>query len=339
MTLRLGIVGLGMAVTPHALSLLELADVISVRWAATRSRSRAEVFAKRYPFPVTCDVEAAICDSDVDAILLLTPANTHQQLACLAFRRGKHVLIEKPLDARRDRAADIVRHARAAGVTLGVVLQHRFRPSALRLHAIQQKGRLGDIAFASVSVPWWRPQAYYDEPGRGTIERDGGGVLLTQALHTIDLFRSLVGPLEVCAAHVRTTALHRMETEDYATAILRLRNGAPATLFATTAHFPGRAERIELVGTRGTAVLEGTALDVHYADGQTERIADAGPTGSGADVMAFSHVAHKALLMDFVGAVRERRSPIASGDEALATQDFIDAVLTHSGRDRQPSLL
>src|SRR5207248_1280646 len=119
-----------------------------------------------------------------------------------------------------------------ARVTLGVVLQHRFRPAARALATHIRADALGEIAAASVSVPWWRPQSYYDEPGRGSLARDGGGVLLTQAIHTLDFFLSIAPPLAEVAAYARTTPLHRMETEDLACAALRFANGALGTLNA-----------------------------------------------------------------------------------------------------------
>lgn len=330
--LQVAVVGLGMAVEPHARSLLDLRDRIEVRHAATRSLQRAEAFSARFGFPVTTDVEAAIGDASVDAVLLLTPPNTHLELARLACAAGKHLLLEKPLDVTTARAAAIVDAYADAGLTLGVVLQHRFRKGARRLAELLGEGALGSIEAASVSVPWWRPQAYYDEPGRGTLARDGGGVLMTQAIHTIDLFRSLLGPLRIDAARARTTGLHRMETEDFVTALLHLPNGAPATLTATTAWFPGDAERIEMIGTDGSARLVGETLEVHWLDGRRETTSGATATGAGTDPMAFPHDAHRALIADFHDAVLSGREPAASGREALATQRLIDDLLAAAAR-------
>ena len=193
------------------------------------------------------------------------------------------------------------------------------------------EGALGEVAAGWTTIPWWRPQSYYDEPGRGTMARDGGGVLLTQAIHTVDLFRSLVGVSEVVSAMATTTPLHRMETEDYVTAQLRLGNGAPGLLAATTAFAPGRPERIEIFGTKGAAVLAGGSLQVDYLDGRQETL-DAGErTGSGANIMDFPNDAHRAVLADFLDALEAGRDPAVSGEEALATQELIEAVLARSG--------
>ena len=189
---KVAIVGLGMAVAPHALSLRDLADRVDVVAAYSPTEARRDAFAARFDFPVTGDLDSIVADDAIDAVLILTPPRTHLPLVRRFAAAGKHILLEKPLEADTARAEQVVAACASAGVTLGVVLQHRFRSGSLALAARLREGKLGDIAAASVAVPWWRPQTYYDEPGRGTMARDGGGVLLTQAIHTLDLVLSLV---------------------------------------------------------------------------------------------------------------------------------------------------
>lgn len=330
----LAMIGLGMAAEPHAKSLLELQDRVRVVWAATPSPARAASFGESFPFPVTTDVAAAIRDPAVDCVLLLTPPATHRQLALEAFAAGKHVLIEKPLDLTVESGREILAAAVDGRRQLGVVLQHRFRPGALRLRALLAECALGDIVHANLSVPWWRPQAYYDEIGRGTYARDGGGVLMTQAIHSLDLLRSLVGPMEVISALTQTTPLHRMESEDLAAALFRLAAGGTAAMYAATAHYPGLPETIEIIGTRGSARLSGGALLVSFLDERTECVEPDDGAGHGAVAMDFSHLAHKALLIDFLDAIEQDRSPLASGKEALETQVVIEAVVASAMRLR-----
>ena len=322
--LGLAVIGTGPGSIPHFKSLRDLADIVDVRWVAAR---RADSLAAVTDYPTTTDVAAAIADPAVNAVLVLTPPSSHLAIARLAFAGGKHVLVEKPLEVSTDAARALVAEGRAAGVRLGVVLQHRFRDAGVAMRDLLVSGRLGEIQAASVAVPWWRPQSYYDEPGRGTQARDGGGVLLTQAIHTLNMFQSLVGVRAVVAAQVRTTALHRMETEDYASALLELGNGAPGSLLATTALYPGRAESIEIIGTNGTARLEGASLRAAFLDGsKLEHISTEG-TGGGANIMDFPHDAHRAVIADFVAAVEEGRDPRVTGEDALATQELIEAIL------------
>ncbi len=324
----IAIIGLGPASQPHSKSLLDLSERCDVRWAVSRTADRAAAYARQFPFPTTTDLDAVLADPSVDAVIVLTPPSSHLDVSARCLEAGKHVLVEKPLELTSARGALLVATARRTGRTLAVVLQHRFRPASLRLKAALGAGELGSIEAAFLSVPWWRPQSYYDEPGRGTLARDGGGVLLTQAIHSLDLFRSLVGVSKVVAAQVRTTALHAMETEDYVSALLETGNGAPATLVTTTAAYPGYPERIEITGTKGFASLIGGRLRLAFLDGREEVVEAEGSTGSGANIMDFPHDAHRAVIADFLDAIETGRDPGVTGEEALASQRLVDAILT-----------
>ena len=267
-------------------------------------------------------------DRSIGAVAVLTPPNTHLEIVARLARAGKHVLLEKPLDVSTARAEQLVAACRDARVTLGVVLQHRFKPAAERLAAILRDRALGEIVNCSTAIRLWRPQSYYDEPGRGTRARDGGGVLLTQGIHTLDLMLSLAGPIVEASGFARTTPVHRMETEDLVCAAVRFASGAVGVIDATTAAYPGAPERIELIGTLGSASLIGTALEVHYCDGRREQLAaDASPGGTGADPMAFPHDYHLGVWRDFLDALDQGRPPRIAGSEALKVHRLIDALL------------
>jgi len=216
----------------------------------------------------------------------------------------------------------------AAGVKLGIVLQHRFRPGAEKLRELLPQ--LGQLVSASAAIPNWRPQSYYDMPGRGTKARDGGGVLLTQGIHTLDLFLSFAGDFSKVSSLVRTTPVHRMETEDLVAAVVEFKNGAIGTVHATTTAYPGFPERIELIGTKGSALLEGPSLRVELADGKKFQVQAEGG-GTGADPMAFPHDWHRDLLADFLEAIEKDRQPRISGEEALKVHRFIDRILRSAG--------
>jgi predicted dehydrogenase len=328
----IAIIGLGNALQPHARALVDLADRTRVVWAAASSETRLKDVADRYGFPTTTDVARAVADPAVDVVVVLTPANSHLPIAHASFAAGKHVLCEKPLEVSIERGEQLIAAGRRANRHLGICLQHRFRPGSQRLHQVLREGGLGEVQAATMMVPWWRPQSYYDEPGRGVKARDGGGVLITQAIHSLDLFRWLLGIERVEAAQVRTTALHRMETEDYASALVRLGNGAPGTIIATVAAWPGSREWLHIIGAKGTARLEGGGLRLAFVDGGEEVLEDAGGSGSGASVMSFSHEAHRAVISDFLDAIEQRREPAIPGEEALATQRVIEAILDKGGR-------
>src|SRR5262245_17059835 len=270
MAIRVGIVGLGMAVTPHAKSLMDLKARVQVAYAVSPSAERRGKFAERFPFRQAERLETILEDESVDAVLVLTPPNTHLEIVRRCAEAKKHVLLEKPVEISTSRAEELVGVCKAANIKLGVVLQHRFRPAAERLRELLPQ--LGRIVSASAMVPNWRPQSYYDQPGRGTRARDGGGVLLTQGIHTLDLFLSYAGEPQEVKSFVTTTPVHKMETEDLVAATVKFKNGAIGTVHATTTAYPGFPERIELIGTKGTALLQGSSLKIELHDGRNIRV-------------------------------------------------------------------
>src|SRR5258707_3973094 len=163
-----------MAVAPHAKSLLGLADRVEIAAAFSRSPERAAAFAKQFPIPTTTDLRAIVDDPSITAAFVLTPPLTHLDLVRMLAGAGKHILLEKPVEATTARAVEVVETCRRAGVTLAMMLQHRFRPASRALADLCEAGGPRHLAAASVSVRWWRPPSYYDEPGRGTLARDGG---------------------------------------------------------------------------------------------------------------------------------------------------------------------
>ncbi|WP_283193208.1 Gfo/Idh/MocA family oxidoreductase [Rhizobium sp. AN80A] len=327
--LRVAIIGLGMAAGHHARAVLALAHRVECVAAYSPTAGRRQAFSAEFGIPTVGGPDEIFEDPSIRAVLILTPPNTHLELVRRATEARKHILLEKPLDVSLERAEAIVSLARDAKLLLGMVLQNRFRPGAMKLDEIVKSGRLGELVEASAALRNWRPQSYYDEAGRGTWARDGGGVLLTQAIHVIDLLLSYAGtPVDV-VSYVRTTPVHRMETEDLVAAVFSFESGAIGSLNATTAAYPGFPERIELIGTKGTAILSGERLDVSFADGTSERVIGGNTSGgAGANPMAFGHESHLALIENFVDAI-ETGSPLrVTGEDALKTHRFIDAILT-----------
>lgn len=327
------IVGLGAASAPHVKSLLDLADRVEIARAWSRSPARRAAFADAFPgVPVSDDLDGAIADPTIDLALVLTPPDAREALVGRLAAASKHLLSEKPIERTTSAAERIVRTCEAAGVRLAVMFQMRMREPTRRLRALLQEGALGRIALVEVRIPWWRPQDYYDQPGRGTFARDGGGVLLTQAVHTLDLLIHLLGPVQEVAAVAGTTPLHRMECEDFAAAGLIFANGALGSLMATTALRPGGKEQILIAGTEATALLEGGTLTLRRPDGSEERLGEAGGTGGGAAFMDFPHDWHRAVIADFLDAIEKGREPLASGRSALAVHRLIDALLLSAAR-------
>jgi predicted dehydrogenase len=325
--MRIAIIGLGMASAPHAQSLIDLQERLEVACAYSPTASRRAAFAETWKLPVTDDLDGLFEDPAIDAVLILTPPNSHLELVQRAAEAGKHILLEKPLDISIERATALVEIAEAKGVKLGTVLQHRFRPISLALLQLVADGRLGELVGASAKLSNWRPQSYYDQPGRGTRARDGGGVLLTQGIHTLDLLISVAGLPVEATAYATTTPVHRMETEDLVAGAVRFAS-ALGTVSATTCAYPGIPDTIEIIGTKGTARIEGARLFANLHDSTTIELDDGQlGGGAGADPMAFSHAHHRAVIEDFIDSVEQDRQPRVSGREALKVHRLIEALL------------
>jgi UDP-N-acetyl-2-amino-2-deoxyglucuronate dehydrogenase len=337
--LKIAAIGAGLGSAPHFRSLIDLADDVELAWVLGRSLERLSAVNLPSGARATTRAEDVFDDPGVAAVLILTPPDTHLHFTRLAARARKHVLVEKPLELNLALATELVQTCEETGVLLAVMLQHRLREGALALAELQRTGALGDIVSAAAHIRWWRPQSYYDVPGRGTLARDGGGVLLTQAIHTLDLLLSFTGLPEHVNAAARTSSLHQMECEDIANALLHFPSGAIAVVQATTAAFPGYAERIELNGTRGTATLEAGELTVHLLNGETVSLGGGQGSGGGADPMAFDHAAHRAVLSDFLDAVRSGRAPAVGGRSALDVMRLIEAMLASAGHAGAPQPL
>lgn len=328
-----GVVGAGMAAKPHALALNALKDQIDVRGVWRRNRAELDQFCAAYDFPAADSYEALLADPAVDAILVLTPPNAREDIVAAAAKAGKHVLMEKPVERSTEAAARIVASCDAAGVTLGIIFQHRFRAASMALSDKVKSGDLGALHAVHLVVPWWRPQdGYYDKPGRGTFAQDGGGVLITQAIHSLDLMLSLTGPVKAVTALAATTGLHQMETEDFVAGGMEFASGAVGGLMATTANFPGGAESLTLNFAKASATLTGGNLTLNWFDGQTETIGEASNSGGGADPMAFPFDWHMAQIAEFAEAVQAGRQPVSTGHSALNVHRLIDALI-RSGRE------
>lgn len=333
--LGVGVIGLGMAVTPHAKSLKDLSNRATVRGIFARNPDRRAETAEQFGFPAADSVDAIIDDPDISVVLLLTPPNARGDLVARLAAAGKHILMEKPVERTTAAGEAIVETCEKNGVKLGIVFQHRFRPITLKLKALVESGELGEIACVRVSVPWWRPQeGYYDQPGRGSLERDGGGLLISQAIHPLDLMLSLTGPVADVQAIAGTSIIHQMETEDFVGGGMRFANGALGSFSGTTAAYPGAGEQIALDCVNGNVVLEAGELTVNWRDGRKETFTEDSGFGGGADPMAFPHDWHLALLTDFLDAIEADRSPTPSGREGLNVHRLIDAFLA-SSRERR----
>lgn len=328
----LALVGTGMVAPVIADAVHRCTGVAELRGVAASTLASAQRFVEQQAsiLPDGCkaygSVDEIASDRSVELVLVATPPDARAGVVAALTGAGKHVLLEKPIERNLAAATAIVDAADRAAVTLGVFLQHRHKASVRRMAELFDGGALGALGLVEVSVPWWRPQAYYDEPGRGSYARDGGGVLLTQAIHTLDVMLSLTGPVHAVTALTATTKLHAMEAEDFASVGLEFANGAVGNLMATTSAFPGAGEFIRLHFEGASARLQGDVLTLTWRDGRSETFGQEAATGSGANPMAFSSEWHAAVVADMVAAVAEGRPPLVSGRDALGVHALVDGI-------------
>lgn len=327
------LIGMGMVADTHVLALRDNVAGAHLVGVLGRDPERTAAFCKRaadtldHSVVALIDIDAALALSP-DMAILITPPNARASFADALARAGIPTLMEKPIERTLSAARAIVDTYTQAQTPVGLCFQHRTRDAAQSLKKRLDAGDLGDIHHVEIRVPWWRDQAYYDAPGRGSYARDGGGVMINQAIHTLDLALWLAGPVASLQAQMRTTPLHVIEAEDIASALLTFHSGASGVLSASTAAYPGDTESIALTTTRAQVLLQGDTLHIDWHDGTQDHTApktDAG-TGGGADPMAFSHGWHQSVIEDFVTAVQTKTTPIAPADAALHVHSVIDAM-------------
>jgi UDP-N-acetyl-2-amino-2-deoxyglucuronate dehydrogenase len=326
-TVRVGILGAGNISETHARAAAAIPDVVVVAVHGGNAE-RAAALASAYGAAACPDLESFL-RQPMDLVAIGSPSGLHAAQGVAAAERGLHVLTEKPIDVTPEAADRLIDAARRAHVKLGVFFQDRAQPDILRLRAAVTGGRLGRPLLASARVKWYRPPEYYGASRwRGTWALDGGGALMNQGIHTLDLVAWLLGPVVRVSAATRT-ALHRIEVEDTVVAILEFAGGAVATFEATTAAYPGYRRRVELTGTEGTVTLEHDRLVAVDLKQPADDLA-IGPAGDG-NLSASSPVVsdargHQRILEDFIAAIREDREPLCSGSEGRRSVALAAAI-------------
>ena len=324
--MNVAMIGIGMVSSTYV-DAFARSDRARLHGIYARSADSRAQFLEENPGPINyASLEELADDPVVDFVILTTPPNARLEIVSTLAKAGKHILMEKPVERTYSAARELCDICDAAGVTLGIVLQHRASVPAQKMRELVDGGTLGALHMVDLNVSWWRPQSYYDEPGRGTYERDGGGVMLTQAIHPLDLMLSFTGPVSHVTAMTATTAFHRMESEDFVSAGLVFENGAVGSVLNTTAAFPGRPEQLALHYENASVELARGELKVHYQTGQTESFGASAGSGSGADPMAFSSDLHRGMIEDFAQSLRSDSPPMVTGREALEVHRLIEAL-------------
>lgn len=328
--LGFGILGCGVIGQHHARTLASLTGHATLVAAADRQLERARTFTRDYGGEPLTSLETLLAHPSVDAVILCTPSAMHADQAISALVAGKHVVIEKPVDVKLSAIDRLVDVQRRTSLKVAVISQHRFDPASRVVHQAMCDGRFGRLTLGLAMVRWWRSQGYYDSGDwRGTIALDGGGALMNQSIHTLDLLLWMMGPVHEVFAHAGLLAHERLEVEDTVSATMRFVSGALGVIACTTASYPGLTARLEVHGDRGSAVIDNDCLEYFHAAGfetegraygelgegnQAVQAVDASggeaPT-AGSDPAALSD-AHRTQLLDFIHAIHEDREPLVS---------------------------
>jgi len=329
--LRFAVVGAGMIGALHAKVISDLPGA-ELGYVFSRSMVRAEGLTDKYGGGPIADYDDLLRRDDLDAVSVCAASGEHAQFGIPAARAGKHVLVEKPIEISLDKADALIAACRANGVKLGVVFQLRFLDASVEVKRAMERKALGDPVMADCYMKFHRPQSYYDDSRwKGTLAMDGGGALINQGIHGLDLLLHMAGDVASVKAYAGILAHRRIEVEDTCAAVLKYASGALGVLQAATSIHPDVQQRIELHGANGTIVLEGTE-DTWIKQWETfeERREPTAPVeverAGAAAVLDVGGEGHRRQIADFVEAVRDDREPAVNGEEGRRSLAVVQAV-------------
>jgi UDP-N-acetyl-2-amino-2-deoxyglucuronate dehydrogenase len=324
--MRAGIIGTGAIAGKHAQAYKNIGYEVTACTDRTSEKGRS--FASFWGAKFVATPEELAQRDDVDYLDVCTFPAYRLEAVELAAKYGKHVLVEKPMAVNLAHAAQMIAIARKAGIQLGVVSQHRFDDSIMFLKRAIAAGRLGRILQADAYVKWYRTAEYYARRVKGSWAGEGGGALISQAIHQVDMMLYLVGAVDEVFGYWQLGALHKIESEDLVCAVMRYTNGATGVVQAATALWPGYPERIEIHGTKGSAIVTGdqlTAWDVKDDEGEPAPIAREAKSGA-SDPMAISLAPFERTFLDFGEACKTGHAPNLSGVEGYRALQLVTAI-------------
>ena len=333
MSKKFGIIGCGMIANFHAKAIADAGGKLVACYDHVQQAS--DRLATATGCRAYYDLKPFLADKEIEVVTVCTPSGSHQDPAVLAAESGKHVIVEKPLEVTLERCDKIIAACEKAGVVLGTIFPSRFHQSGQQLKAAVKAGRFGTLTLGDAIVKWYRTQEYYDSGvWRGTWEFDGGGALMNQAIHSVDLLIWLMGPVAEVTAQSALLAHERIEVEDNIVATVRFQNGALGVIEASTAAYPGSLKRIEIHGSTGSAVIE--EEDIIKWDFQTSRPEDAeirekmtqkvSGGGGAADPAAIGHHGHALLFADVLKAIETGGKPLIDGHEGRRSVEVIRGI-------------
>jgi predicted dehydrogenase len=341
-----GIIGLGLIAEMHAKALKEIpgADLVA---CFDVDMARADSFSKTWGGLPFHDLNAFLACPGLEIVTICTPSGLHMESAVAAAHAKKHVVVEKPLEITVERCDAILQAAKDNHVLLSGIFPSRFHRVAKIVKEAVDSGRLGTIVLADAYVKWFRSQDYYDASGwKGTWALDGGGALMNQSIHAIDLLQWFMGPVVEISASIGTIAHERIEVEDTAVATLRFANGALGVVEGTTGAYPGFFKKIEISGSQGSIVLEEENLSTwkfltelpHDTSIRAEFAALTATGGGAADPSAIGHHGHKMQFLDIIQALESGTQPLVTGEEARKAVEIIQGIYLSAKEGRTVQL-
>ena len=336
--MNVGIIGTGAVARKHARAYLNIGYQVTV---CTNSREEpGRRFAAEFGAEFVRGYEELCRHPAVDFVDVCTFPAYRVAAVELCAKHGKHVLVQKPMAVDLTTASRMIQVARDAGIQLGVVSQHRFDDSILFLKRAVEAGRLGRILQADAYVKWYRSAQYYARPVKGSRAGEGGGALISQAIHQVDMLLHLIGAVDEVFGYWQIGALHKIESEDVVCAVMRYASGATGVIQASTALWPGYPERIEIHGTKGSAIVTGdqlTTWDVQDDRGEAAPLSFQTKSGA-SDPMAISLTPFERQLADFGQACRAGRPPASSGIEGYRALQLVRSIYTSCAEGRKVKL-
>lgn len=335
-TIGFGIVGCGMIAHFHARAIRELPNAELRGVATSQPEHGRSVLDEGGSAGFIVDrVAKLVRRKEIDVVCICAPSGAHLEPALTAAKAGKHVVVEKPLEITLKRCDRLIAACDKHNVRLCTIFPSRFADANQLLKRAVDQGRFGRLTLGETTVKWWRPQSYYDQGGwRGTWKLDGGGSLMNQSIHNVDLLLSMMGPVVEVAGFTSLLAHERIEVEDTAVAALRFASGALGVIQGTTSVYPGLLKTIALHGDKGSAVIEqDDIITWSFAEEQAgdQEIKERGQTRSGqtggaSDPKAISHTGHSRQLADFIDAIQSHRDPLVDGREGRKSVELILAI-------------
>ena len=329
-----GIIGLGMIAEMHAKAIRDIPDAQLVACFDVNSE-RAKQFCAIYGGTAYTALDSFLATEQLDIVTICTPSGLHMESAVAAAKAKKHIIVEKPLEITVERCDTIINAAKEHGVIVSGIFPSRFHGVAQVVKKAIDEKRLGPVVLGDAYVKWYRSQAYYDSSGwKGTWKFDGGGALMNQSIHAIDLLQWFMGPVTQVTAYTGTLAHENIEVEDTAVAVLQFASGALGVIEGTTGAYPGFYKRIELSGSKGSVILEEENLAMwKFADEevQDEQIrqdyaARTATGGGAADPAAIGYHGHTMQFKNVIQAIESKGTPLVDGNEARKAVEIIQAI-------------